>query len=174
MIHKKQISLVVNGKLIRAVAVPGISLADHLHENIGLTGTKVTCSLGICKVCTVAIRQKGAKAFLRAQACITPVESIDGYEVLTIEGIENQPRFKRLQEAFLKNFSFQCGYCTPGFIMGASLLLDELERNPMKEDALNDVILESLGDHICRCTGYVRYYKAIKDTILETPGLILS
>lgn len=174
MIQKKQISLVVNGKPVKVAVVPGISLADCLHEYIGLTGTKVTCSIGVCKVCTVAIKKKGSNTLSRAQACVTPVESIDGHEILTVEGVESHPRFKRFQEAFLRNFSFQCGYCAPGFIMGACLLMDELERSPIKKDALDDVILESLGDHICRCTGYVRYYKAIKDVILETPGLVLS
>lgn len=174
MIQKKTISLIVNRKGVRSDAVTGISLASFLHENLGLTGTKVACAMGICKACTVALKDEKNNSFSRLQACITPVESVNGREFLTVEGIEYEAFFKPLQDAFLKHFSFQCGYCTPGFLLGASLLMDQLRRNPIKEDQLDPLILESVGDHICRCTGYSRYYSAIKEVILKTPGLILS
>jgi aerobic-type carbon monoxide dehydrogenase small subunit (CoxS/CutS family) len=174
MILKKKISLVVNGKVVQSAAVPGISLASFLHENLGLTGTKVACAMGICKACTVALRDEKTSSISRLQACITPVESINGRSVLTVEGIEYEARFKPLQEAFLKHFSFQCGYCTPGFLLGASLLIDQLRLNPVKADQLDRLILEGVGDHICRCSGYSRYYSAIKEVILKTSGLTLS
>ena len=75
---------------------------------------------------------------------------------------------------FLKHFSFQCGYCTPGFLLGASLLIDQLQIKPIKQDQLDQLILENVGDHICRCTGYARYYSAIKEVILKIPGLTFS
>lgn len=174
MIRKQNISLMVNGVVVNKAAIPGISLADFLHEELGLTGTKVTCSLGICKVCTVAIKPLGTDPFTRTQACITPAASLVGYQVLTVEGLANEPRFQPLQAAFLKHFSFQCGYCAPGFLMGASLLIEQLTAKPAKIEAIDGLIQESLGDHICRCTGYVRYYSAIKEVILNTPGLIIA
>ena len=173
MMQKKTISLVVNGKAVRSAAVPGISLASFLHENLGLTGTKVACAMGICKACTVALKDEKTNSLSRVQACITPVESVNGRAFLTVEGIEYESRFNALQGAFLKHFSFQCGYCTPGFLLGASLLMDQLRMNPIKKEQLDAMILEGVGDHICRCTGYSRYYSAIKEVILNTPGLIL-
>ncbi len=172
MIQKQTISLMVNGSVISKDVIPGISLADFLHEDLNLTGTKVTCALGICKACTVAIKPIGSDQLSRAQACITPVTSLSGFQVLTVEGLANEPLFQPLQSAFLKHFSFQCGYCAPGFLMGASLLIQQLKANPVKMEAVDNAISEGLGDHICRCTGYVRYYAAIKEVILDTPGLI--
>lgn len=174
MIQKKTISLVVNGKVHRSAAVPGISLASFLHENLGLTGTKVACAMGICKACTVALQDEKNHSLFRVQACITPVESVNGRTLLTVEGVEFESRFKPLQDAFLKHFSFQCGYCTPGFLLGACILMDRLRLNPIKEAQLDQLILESVGEHICRCTGYARYYSAIRAVVLKTPGLILS
>lgn len=174
MIQKKSISLVVNGIVHRSAAVPGISLASFLHENLGLTGTKVACAMGICKACTVALQDEKTGALFRVQACITPVESVNGRTLLTVEGIELEARFKPLQDAFLKHFSFQCGYCTPGFLLGACILMDRLRQSPVNEAQLEQMILESIGEHICRCTGYARYYSAIKEVVLQTPGLILS
>ncbi len=171
--QKKTISLLVNGKAVRSAAVPGISLASFLHENLGLTGTKVACAMGICKACTVALKDEKTNSLSRVQACITPAESVNGQAFLTVEGIEYDVRFKPLQAAFLKHFSFQCGYCTPGFLIGASLLMDQLRLSPIKVEQLDQLILESVGDHICRCTGYSRYYSAIKEVIINTPGLIL-
>ena len=171
--QKKTISLVVNGKAVRSAAVPGISLASFLHENLGLTGTKVACAMGICKACTVVLKVEKTNSLSRVQACITPVESVNGRAFLTVEGIEYESRFNALQGAFLKHFSFQCGCCTPGFLLGASLLMDQLRMNPIKKEQLDAMILEGVGDHICRCTGYSRYYSAIKEVVLNTPGLIL-
>lgn len=173
MIQKKTISLVVNGKVVSSNAVPGISLASFLHENLGLTGTKVSCGLGICKACTVALSDEKTNSLTRLQACITPAETISGRTLLTVEGLQFEERFKPLQDAFLRHFSFQCGYCTPGFLLGASLLIDQLRLNPIKLDQLDRIILESVGDHVCRCTGYSRYYSAIKEVVLKTPGLTL-
>ena len=172
MIQKQTISLMVNGVVISKDVIPGISLADFLHEDLSLTGTKVTCAMGICKACTVAIKPIGTDQLTRAQACITPVASLAGFHVLTVEGLANEPLFQPLQAAFLKHFSFQCGYCAPGFLMGATLLIQELKLKPIKKEDIDSAITDSLGDHICRCTGYVRYYTAIKEVILNTPGLI--
>ncbi len=66
----------------------------------------------------------------------------------------------------------QCGYCTPGFVNGATVLVERLKRQPVAREQLDETITEALNDHICRCTGYVRYFEAVKDVVLSTPGLV--
>lgn len=166
------VSLTINNSVITTKVSPDLTLADFLHEDLGLSGTKVCCGMGICKACTVAIRVKGDSLLSRAQACVTPVASLGGFEVLTVEGLTKGDRLHPLQEAFLKHFSFQCGYSSPGFLMGAMLLMDQLKAAPIPRDQVDQAIADSLGDHVCRCTGYVRYYAAIKEVILSTPGLL--
>ena len=168
-----KIHLKVNGNEVDAEAPAEISLADFLHEKLGLTGTKVSCGIGICKACTVAASPPGQKELQRLQACIMPAVALQGYSILTVEGLAAEGSFSPQQQAVLKHFSFQCGYCAPGFLMGITLLLDQLKRNPAKRSELNQVILDNMGDHICRCTGYVKYHAAIKELLLNTPGLIV-
>jgi aerobic-type carbon monoxide dehydrogenase small subunit (CoxS/CutS family) len=168
---KQQVTLVVNGQKLSRSVPPDLSLADFLHEDLGLSGTKVCCGMGICKACTVAVKKSGEKLLERAQACISPVTSLDGAEVTTVEGLSPQGRLSQLQEAFLKHFSFQCGYSAPGFLMGATILVDQLRAKPIAVAEVDEAIEASLGEHVCRCTGYVKYHAAIKDVILATPGL---
>ncbi len=77
-----------------------------------------------------------------------------------------------VQRKFLEHFSFQCGYCTPGFVNATMVLLDKLKREPIAKDQIEATIMAALNDHICRCTGYMRYYEAVKDLVLATPGLV--
>jgi aerobic-type carbon monoxide dehydrogenase small subunit (CoxS/CutS family) len=77
-----------------------------------------------------------------------------------------------LQQAFLDHFAFQCGYCTPGFLLAADILLERLRNEPVAPDQVDRAIAEACGAHICRCTGYVRYYQAIRAVIEATPGLV--
>ena len=76
-----------------------------------------------------------------------------------------------MQQAFLDHFSFQCGYCTPGFVNAATVLIERLRRAPIARDDVEATVAAALESHICRCTGYVRYYAAVRDLILTTPGL---
>ncbi|SMF82397.1 (2Fe-2S)-binding protein [Pseudobacteriovorax antillogorgiicola] len=171
MSKKVTVQLTINKKTIKEEVSPQRSLADFLHEKLGLTGTKVCCGMGVCKACTVAVKREGENKLERAQSCITPVASLSGSEITTVEGLSEEGKPNKLQQAFLKEYSFQCGFSTAGFLMGATLLMDELKRQPVKKSELDSAIEKSLGEHVCRCTGYVRYYKAIKETILSTPGL---
>jgi aerobic-type carbon monoxide dehydrogenase small subunit (CoxS/CutS family) len=77
-----------------------------------------------------------------------------------------------VQQKFLEHFSFQCGYCTPGFVNATTVLIERLRRNPITKDQIEATIMDALNEHICRCTGYVRYYEAVKDLVLATPGLV--
>jgi aerobic-type carbon monoxide dehydrogenase small subunit (CoxS/CutS family) len=81
-------------------------------------------------------------------------------------------RLSPVQQAFIEHYAFQCGYCTPGFVTGATVLMDQLKRAPVSRKDLERVIEDALGPHICRCTGYVRYYAAVRQLIVDTPGLI--
>lgn len=173
MMEKVHIQIQVNDKVISEQIVPDLTLADFLHEKAGLTGTKVSCGIGVCKACTVAVQSPGQSDLQRIQACVMPVAALNGYNIITVEGLASSQALSSQQQAFLKHFSFQCGYCAPGFLMGLTLLMDMLKRNPVKRENLDKVIEDNLGEHICRCTGYVKYYQAIHAVIDETPGLVV-
>jgi aerobic-type carbon monoxide dehydrogenase small subunit (CoxS/CutS family) len=76
-----------------------------------------------------------------------------------------------VQQKFLEHYSFQCGYCTPGFVNAATVLVERLKRAPVPRKEVQATVAAALEPHICRCTGYVRYYQAVRDVILTTPGL---
>lgn len=168
-----KIRLYVNGQEVEAYAPAEISLADLLHEKLGLTGTKVSCGIGVCKACTVAVTAPGAKGLERVQACIMPASGLEGYNILTVEGLASGNALSPQQQAVLKNFSFQCGYCAPGFLMGITLLVDRLQRNPVQKSELERIVMDSMGDHICRCSGYAKYYQAIYELLLNSKGLVV-
>ncbi len=153
---------------------PMLMLADYLHESKNLTATKVCCGIGVCRACTVAVKRPGQDTYEATRSCITPVASLAGAKIKTTESLAQGDKLHPLQEAFLKNFSFQCGYSSSGFLMGAYSLLDRLSKAPVPADKVDDAILEGVGDNICRCTGYFRYFAAIKEVILATPGLVKS
>lgn len=167
------IQLNINGRVLQASANAEISLADFLHEKLGLTGTKVSCGIGICKACTVAVSLPGEQGLQRMQACLMPAVAMQSYNITTIEGLASGDNLSAQQQAVLKHFSFQCGYCAPGFLMGITLLMDQLKRNPVNKSDLNQVILDGMGDHLCRCSGYVKYHEAIKDLLINTEGLVI-
>ena len=125
-------------------------LIDFLHDDLNLTGTKFCCGIGVCRACTVAMAKLP-----------NPVET----PVTTIEGVSAGAELLPVQEAFLRHFSFQCGYCTPGFVMAAKVFLDGLALAPPPAD-LEAAMATAIGDHICRCSGYVRYVDALRETAL--------
>ena len=128
------------------------------------------------------------------RTCITGAHYFQGRKVRTIEGIADpagadtaplpspgasgQPRkviaISPVQQKYLEHFSFQCGYCTPGFVIAATVLVERLAKAPIRAADVEQVVGEALQPHLCRCTGYVRYYAAVKDLVLNTPGLTLK
>ncbi|NIB40826.1 (2Fe-2S)-binding protein [Pseudomaricurvus alkylphenolicus] len=169
----------INGKLQGPFEVPeGLMLIDFLHEYMNLTGTHFGCGQGMCRACTV-IYDKDDGTSEERRACITGVHYFNGKRIRTIEGHASHNdagevvSLSPVQQAFLDHYSFQCGYCTPGFVNAATLLVEKLSTNPISRDQLETVIEEALGEHICRCTGYVRYYQAVKATLLDIPGLVV-
>ena len=117
-------------------------LVDCIRYDIGLTGTKESCSVGVCGACAVLVDGK------MYASCITLVASVDGAEITTIEGIAEDGNLHPIQQAFIDHGGFQCGICTPGQIIATKSLLEE---NPSPtEDEIKDYMMGNL----CRCTGY--------------------
>ncbi|MFX1765239.1 (2Fe-2S)-binding protein [Paraburkholderia sp. A1RI-2L] len=174
----KALSLTINGKAVGPMQVPeGIMMIEFLHEYAGLTGSRLGCGQGVCHACVVILdKPDGSSEEMRT--CITGAHFFNGRTIRTVEGhakrneagevVELSP----IQQKFLDHFSFQCGYCTPGFVNAATVLLERLKREPIKKADVESTIMAALDGHICRCTGYVRYYEAVKDVVMSTPGLV--
>ena len=171
------ISMTINGDAVGPVEVPDdLMMISFLHEYVGLTGTKFGCGAGVCHACTIIEdRSDGTSEVLRT--CINGVERFNGKTLRTVEGhatLNEQGEIEALhpvQDAFIRNFSFQCGWCTSGFVNEATALYEKLEKSPIAKDDVQTVIENALGEHVCRCTGYVKYYDAMKQLILDTEGL---
>jgi len=104
--------------------------------------------------------------------CVTKAVDVDGQAIRTVEGLAQDGQLTALQQAFLDDYAFQCGYSTPGFLMAGEVLLQQLRISPIARSKVDDAIMNAVGAHICRCTGYVRYHAAIKRVVLATPGLV--
>ncbi len=141
-----ELTINVNGEERSATVRSGDTLARTLRETLGLTGTKIGCENGDCGSCTVIIDKRPAKS------CLIPTLSVADREITTIEGLHDTP----LQRAFIEEYGFQCGFCTPGQIMNATELL---ERSPKPTD---EEIREQMESNLCRCTGYEGIERAVK------------
>lgn len=146
----KRIGLHVNGKQISREIPDNLLMVDFIRYNLGLTGTKEACSVGVCGACTVILDGQPISS------CITLAVMADGGEVTTIEGLAKDDRLHPLQQAFLDYGGFQCGICTPGQIMAAKALLDV---NPRPSE---DEIKAWMMGNLCRCTGYYKIIESIQ------------
>ena len=140
----------VNGVQHNITVDPDTDLLTVLRDWIGLTGSKYGCGEGACGACTVLINGNPSPS------CITPVHSVAGKEVTTIEGLEVNGKLHPVQEAFLAIDGFQCSYCASGMIMSAVALL---KNNPSPSE---DAIIKAMNRNICRCGTYPYIIKAIK------------
>lgn len=178
-INYKPLTITVNGEKHGPTDVPeGLMMMDYLHEYLDLTGSRMGCGQGICHACVLILDHPDGTSE-EVRTCITGAHFFDGKTVRTIEGIATHDpedpekvKLSNIQQAFIDNFSFQCGYCAPGFVNAATVFAEKLMRNPIPRENLESAIEEALNNHICRCTGYVRYYQAVRDVVLATPGLI--
>lgn len=176
----RKLSLTVNDRAIDPVDVPDtMMMQDFLYEYLNLTGSRMGCGQGICNACTVIVeREDGALEEVRT--CITGAHWFEGKNVRTVEGHASRDAsgaiiaLTPIQQAFIEHFSFQCGYCTPGFVTGATVFIDQLKRKPVARAELEQAISDALDKHICRCTGYVRYHEAVRDLVLKSPGLLID
>jgi aerobic-type carbon monoxide dehydrogenase small subunit (CoxS/CutS family) len=144
------ITLTVNGQARTVTTDPRRPLLDVLREELKLTGTKYGCGEGQCRACTVLLNGKSVAS------CVTPVGDADKQDLLTIEGLARSNELHPVQEAFLAEGAFQCGYCTPGMIMGVVALL-RANPNPTEDD-----IKTGMQRHLCRCCGYPALVKAVR------------
>jgi aerobic-type carbon monoxide dehydrogenase small subunit (CoxS/CutS family) len=169
----------VNGIAHLEIDIPeDMMLIDVLHEYLGLTGTRFGCGIGECRACTVIVDDEHGPREVRS--CITGAHYFAGKAIRTVEGHARRDKdgkvvaLSTIQQAFLDHFSFQCGYCTPGFVNAATVLLESLAAKPVRREDLEQRILDALDPHLCRCTGYVRYFEAVKAVILADPKLLQS
>lgn len=166
-----RISLTVNGAPTGPHDVPdALSMVDYLNEYIGLTGTKFCCGIGVCHACVVVVDNDDGTSETR-RTCISAASTFDGLKVRTVEGHASGGELSPVQRAFVEHFAFQCGYCTSGFVNAGTVLVEALARKPVARDRLDAAIEAGVGDHVCRCSGYVRYHHALRDYILSQPNL---
>ncbi|MBW9144092.1 (2Fe-2S)-binding protein [Clostridium sp. CM028] len=149
-IETSKIELNINGEKRKLVIRPADTLLRVLREQLGLTGAKAGCENGDCGTCTVLLDG------LPVKSCIMLAVEAIGHKVTTIEGLKEEP----IQKAFIDKWSFQCGYCTPGFIMNCYGLIT------IHPDADDETIEEWLQSNICRCTSYEEIREAVKSVLL--------
>ncbi|HEX9465573.1 MAG TPA: (2Fe-2S)-binding protein [Alphaproteobacteria bacterium] len=151
MTAKLDVTLKVNGRTHKVHVEPRRTLADALREDCGLTGTHLGCEHGVCGACTVLVDGEPARSCL-----MFAVQAADK-EIRTVEGLAKDGKLHPLQQAFTEHHALQCGFCTPGFLMLATGIL---ERQP---DISEDDLLDVLSSNLCRCTGYENIVKAVRD-----------
>lgn len=164
----------VNGRPVSTTVPTDLPLVDFLRDELGLAGTRLCCGIGVCKACTVAARRVPGSQAQPMLACSTPVALLQGQSITTVEGTGSMDKPSTVQQAFLDHFAFQCGYCTPGFVMATEMLLGRLRAQPVRRDQLDATIEDAVGQHICRCTGYARYHRAIRAVVLAEKGLVIA
>lgn len=141
-----QLILNVNGEKKKVIVSPKDTLLRVLREKLGLTGAKPGCENGDCGACTILLDGKPVKS------CLILAVEVEGHSITTIEGLRDTP----IQKAFIQESAFQCGYCTPGFIMNCHAMLN------VHPDADDKTIRQWLSSNLCRCTGYEEIEKAVK------------
>ena len=150
---KRILKLNVNGEEKEILTEINKTLLEVLREDLGLTGTKRGCDLGVCGACTVLIE---GKPYL---SCLTLAVDVQGKKIITIEGLAQEGKPHPLQEAFVKKGAIQCGFCTPGMILAAKAFLDE---HPHPSEA---EVKKGISGNLCRCTGYVKIVEAILSAV---------
>jgi aerobic carbon-monoxide dehydrogenase small subunit len=149
-----EVRLRVNGEDVRERVEARKTLVDFLRDDLGLTGSHIGCEQGVCGACTVLVDDEVVRG------CLVLAVQCDGAEVKTIEGISDSGVIADLQEAFCRRNALQCGFCTPGMLIGAQELLSQLlSRGTVPS---RDMIREHMSGNYCRCTGYQAIVDAIE------------
>lgn len=149
----------LNGKTVRLSSSPERMLLWVLRSDLELTGTKYSCGEGFCGACTVLVNNE------TVLSCQYPVQNVNGKEVMTIEGLAKNGNLHPLQTAFIQHNALQCGFCTPGMILGAYSLLLKNPQPSYRE------IVEAMEGYLCRCSSYNRIIEAIQTTARTMKGL---
>ena len=150
--------LTVNGRAVSLEIPPQMTLLDLLRDRLSLKGAKRSCDLQVCGACTILVDGHAVSS------CTYLAYEARGADVLTIEGLADGNTLHPMQQAFIDNGAFQCGFCTPGMILAAKSLLDETPR-PSEEK-----VKEYMEGNICRCTGYRKILEAILDAAGKSGG----
>ena len=149
--RKRLIELHVNGAAHEIAVRPNVTLLDALRVELGLTGTKQGCGIGDCGTCTVLVDSRPMNA------CLMLAVQAVGHEITTIEGVADGNRLHPLQQAFVDHGAVQCGFCTPGMVLGGLAVLDA-HPDPTEEE-----VREGISGNLCRCTGYQKIVEAVLD-----------
>lgn len=147
---KIPVSITLNGRIVQADIEPRTLLVEFVRDVAGLTGTHIGCDTSYCGACTVLVNGRPAKS------CTLLAVQADGWSVNTVESLESGDTLNVLQQCFADKHALQCGFCTPGFLMSATGLLDQ---NPDPDDK---AIRKGLGGNVCRCTGYLPIIEAVR------------
>jgi carbon-monoxide dehydrogenase small subunit len=151
MSGKIEITLTINGEEHDIRIEPRRTLVDAIREDCGRTGTHIGCEHGVCGACTVVVDGEAVRS------CLMFAVQAAGRDIRTVEGLANGKELHPLQQAFTDHHALQCGFCTPGFLMLASNML---ERDPDIDEA---AMREVLSSNLCRCTGYQNILRAVLD-----------
>jgi carbon-monoxide dehydrogenase small subunit len=150
MTAARTINFTLNGMPVAADVKPHHNLIELLQNQFGLTGARESCGQGLCGCCSVVVNGRAVSG------CLYLAAFVDGAEVQTVEGLDTRDQINVVQEAFIEAGAFQCGYCTPGFILMVGQLLDEYP------DPDDDRIKHYLAGNLCRCATYPEIIRAVK------------
>jgi len=155
MTSKRDITLTINGHPYAIAVEARRTLGDAIREDCGQTGTHLGCEHGVCGACTVLLDGEPVRS------CLMFAVQADGREIRTVEGLATNGELHPLQRAFIEHHGLQCGFCTQGFLM---LATGVLEREP---DISDEDLLDVLSSNLCRCTGYQNIVKAVRAAAAE-------
>jgi aerobic carbon-monoxide dehydrogenase small subunit len=150
MSERSDITLTINGRAYAIRVEPRRTLVDAIREDCGQTGTHIGCEHGVCGACTVLVDGEPVRS------CLMLAVQADGREIRTVEGLANGDELNPLQGAFMEHHGLQCGFCTAGFLMLATGVLE------CEPDISDDDLVDVLSSNLCRCTGYQNIVKAVR------------
>ena len=153
------VRVIVNGTVVERPVEPRLSLADFLRDGLGLTGTHLGCEHGVCGACSVLLDGRSVRA------CLTLAVQADGHRVTTVEGLAEHATTRRLAAAMAAAHGLQCGFCTAGFLVTATELLDESAGAELTEPTVR----AALSGNLCRCTGYQAIIEAVRAASRPVP-----
>ena len=146
------LNITINGRAIGPMDVrDDLSMNDLLREMLGMTGTKFGCGAAQCLSCAIIVDNADGMSNT-TPTCVTSAVSFNGKSIRTVEGHAKNGELSVLQKAFIKHFSFQCGYCTAGFLNEGQVFLESLAKQPIARADLERAIADALDGHLCRCT----------------------